>query len=167
MAEMRGFASAADMDEAIVENWNSTVPKGHTVYVLGDISFAKPGRTIDLLQELHGRLILVRGNHDRHFKDYVYQSRFESWHDFLEQRIDGKQVIMCHYPLAVWRNSHYGTWHLHGHSHGSLAERGRRLDVGMDVHGLRPVSFEQVREIMDKRVFHKEDYHDAATKEDE
>ena len=29
-------------------------------------------------------------------------------------------VVLCHYAMRVWDRSHYGSWHLYGHSHGNL-----------------------------------------------
>lgn len=40
---------------------------------------------------------------------------------------------MCHYPIMSWDRQRYGSWHLHGHSHGNLSEsKGLMLDVGID-----------------------------------
>jgi calcineurin-like phosphoesterase family protein len=166
MAEVRGFKSVEEMDISIIESCNALVKPGDDFYILGDLSFTTPGKTIDLLRELRGRLHVVRGNHDRHFKQWLFDSVFQTVSDFTEVRVEGKTVVLCHYPLAVWRNSHWGSYHLHGHSHGSLAERGKRLDVGIDVHGA-PIDFAKVRAILDKRPFHKEDYHGPDMKEEE
>lgn len=59
-----------------------------------------------------------------------------------------KLIALCHYPLWTWERSHYGSWHLHGHSH---CNRGRNnppaserpawnhLDVGCDCWDYYPV----------------------------
>ena len=58
----------------------------------------------------------------------------------------GKQlIVLCHYAFRVWRNAHHGSWHLYGHSHGSLPSAGRSMDVGVDCHDFSPISYEQVK----------------------
>ena len=63
-----------------------------------------------------------------------------------------------------WAKSHYGSWQLFGHHHGSLNNDHRSLDrinltnrlqidVGVDCWNFFPVSFEQIKEIMDKKNF--------------
>jgi len=41
-------------------------------------------------------------------------------------------IVLCHYSLRVWDRSHYGSWHLYGHSHGNLPPLENSLDVGVD-----------------------------------
>ena len=50
--------------------------------------------------------------------------------------------------MRVWDRSHYGSWHLFGHSHGALPGYGLSLDVGVDCTGFKPISLEQVAEKM-------------------
>ena len=59
--------------------------------------------------------------------------------------IDGQFVVVCHYALRTWERAHYGSWNLHGHSHGTLEPVGKQMDVGVDSHHFRPVSFEVVK----------------------
>jgi calcineurin-like phosphoesterase family protein len=58
-----------------------------------------------------------------------------------EQRID-----LCHYAFRTWNYSHKGSWHLYGHSHGTLPEIETSLsfDVGVDSWDFYPVSFDEV-----------------------
>jgi len=78
-------------------------------------------------------------------------------------RIDlaGQQIILCHYAMRVWDKSHWGIWHLYGHSHGSLPDDPRSLsyDVGVDKNNFTPLLFEEVKEIMSKKTFKPVDHH--------
>jgi len=58
-------------------------------------------------------------------------------------------IVMCHYPFAHWDREHYGSIHLHGHSHGKHVASGKILDVGVDCHNFYPISLEEVAEIME------------------
>ncbi len=61
----RPFDDAAAMNEALIDNWNSLIKPKDTVYHLGDVAFHKSADAVaDLLNHLHGRKILICGNHD-------------------------------------------------------------------------------------------------------
>jgi calcineurin-like phosphoesterase family protein len=59
----RPFADVDEMDAALVRNWNERVGTQDVVYHLGDVVF-KARDPAALLAALHGRIRLVRGNHD-------------------------------------------------------------------------------------------------------
>ena len=71
--ESRPFINSKEMDKRLIELWNSTVGKEDLVYVLGDFSLCRRKETItNLVNQLHGRKILIMGNHDtRKPKDYI------------------------------------------------------------------------------------------------
>jgi calcineurin-like phosphoesterase family protein len=64
--------------------------------------------------------------------------------------------------MRIWNRSHHGTWHLYGHSHGSLehSPNGRSFDVGVNLWDYKPLSFEQVYDEMNKRKISKIDHHE-------
>ena len=43
----RPFTSVEEMNETIIENWNSIVSNKDDVYCLGDFAFSKPARFAD------------------------------------------------------------------------------------------------------------------------
>ncbi|GAA4273735.1 hypothetical protein U6A24_02640 [Aquimarina gracilis] len=59
---------------------------------------------------------------------------------------------MMHYPLMSWKGKYSGSFHLFGHSHGTLKgfNRKKSLDVGVDCHDFYPISYEEVRTIIKK-----------------
>jgi calcineurin-like phosphoesterase family protein len=63
--------------------------------------------------------------------------------------------------MKVWNKSHHGAWHLYGHSHGSLPDDINSLsfDVGVDSHDYKPISYEEVKRIMKKKIFKPLDHH--------
>jgi hypothetical protein len=84
---------------------------------------------------------------------------------------------MCHFAFRSWNLMHYGSWNLHGHSHGNLPpSRGKQLDVGVDAvnkhfahmrdldednnpEHYAPLSFQEIKAIMDGRPIHSDDHH--------
>lgn len=154
------------MDETLIKNWNSVVGPSDTIYHLGDFAFYRDQRkTINVLRRLNGNKILIRGNHDKHMEQDVL-NMFGSVHSYYElsvpDRDAGKQlIVLLHYGMRVWNKSHRGSWHLYGHSHGTLPDDPNSLsfDAGSDCHGYTPISYDQVKKIMSKKVFKPIDHH--------
>jgi calcineurin-like phosphoesterase family protein len=71
------------------------------------------------------------------------------------------KIVLCHYAFEVWNKRHFGSWCLHGHSHGTLPspDHMARYDVGVDNNDYFPVSYEQVKFIMTRKVFKPIDHH--------
>jgi calcineurin-like phosphoesterase family protein len=154
------------MHNAIINNWNSIVtPKDH-IYLLGDVTFGKPGPTNEILSQLNGTKFLVKGNHDHHI-ERDYKDQFAWIKDYAEiyvqdaEQKHGKQmIILFHYSMRVWNRMHHGSWQLYGHSHGSLPEDSNRsMDVGMDAHNYTPISYNQIKEHMATKTYIPQDHH--------
>jgi calcineurin-like phosphoesterase family protein len=169
----KSFATVEEMNETILLNWNRVVGPDDEVYHLGDVSFGNRTVTRDILYKLHGRIYLVQGNHD--MKNAVLKTgcveRFEWVKDMYFLKVpdtdgpDGKTqgIVLCHFPILSWNMMHHGSWHLHGHTHGTLPVnmKAKRHDVGMDNNFLKPISYGRVKEIMSRRVFEPVDHHGA------
>ena len=157
----RPFLNVEEMNEGLIERWNERVSKGDHVYHLGDFSLTSKKEPHDVFFRLNGRIHLVRGNHDKVIKGWL-QDQFEWVKDYHEMKGPGDvKIVLCHYGFMVWNKSHYGSWHLHGHSHGNLQNPNevRRLDVGVDTHDYYPYSMDEVEEIMDGLGIFPVDHH--------
>ena len=60
----RPFKSIEEHDATIIKNWNDVVGMDDDVYLLGDISWYNATKTIEIFNQLNGRIHLIRGNHD-------------------------------------------------------------------------------------------------------
>jgi calcineurin-like phosphoesterase family protein len=175
MVEHRGFQSIDDMHEAMVYSWNEVVTPEDTIYHLGDVSFAGFSNTQKIFSRLNGFVRVVPGNHDsvnmlhklstRHAPVEVLLPihKLKVGTPLADGTTDVQRIILCHFPLRVWDQAHYGAWHLHGHSHGHLEPVGRMLDVGVDgplTCDLRPISLRVVKAFMGTRAFQKHDQHE-------
>lgn len=163
----RPFENLEAMTEAIVENWNRVVKPGDTVFHLGDFALSwgkRDKEMIDgLLTRLNGQKWLIIGNHDR--EEVIRNPRWVSARHYHEIKIDvgGKhkqKIVLSHYPMRSWNNMHYGSWMLHGHSHGNLIDIGGKIvDVGVDVWNFAPISAEALIEYMNRREVLVMDHH--------
>ncbi len=135
--DKRPFAGLAKHDEALVERWNEVVGAQEEVWHLGDFALGPPPERISaLLAGLNGRKHLIIGNNDG---AATLQAGWASVAHYAEIVVDGRPLVLCHYPLRTWNGIGKGAVNLHGHSHGRLKPIARQYDVGVDVWGFRPV----------------------------
>lgn len=135
---MRPFAGVQEMDEHMVDKWNSVVRPQDHVYHLGDVAMGRA--SIDICGRLNGHLRLCLGNHDDHAVAH-YLKYFKKI--FATRRIDN--MILSHIPI------HPGSLgravaNIHGHvHHGSLPPP--YINVSVEVIDYTPVSIEDLRKI--------------------
>lgn len=134
----RPFSSVEEMNNTLIENHNRIVKKNDTTIHAGDFSFKKEAKTQDIIRQLNGNHIFLKGSHDKWLKE----KGLFLW----ENRIENQYVVVCHYALRTWPCEHYGSWQLHGHSHGELTSIKNQYDVGVDCNNFYPVSFDQLKE---------------------
>lgn len=137
----RPFTNCATMNEALIANFNSVVtPQDVTVHC-GDFCWYGKDEAQALLKRLNGSHILLRGSHNH----WLPASAKDCWRGTIE----GQFIVACHYAMRTWERACYGAWQVYGHSHGQLAPIGKQWDVGVDNNNFLPVSFEQLKSIME------------------
>lgn len=153
----RPFESIDAHDEALIANWNRVVSPGDHVYFLGDFALCAPHRAREIVTRLAGRKHWILGNHDQPALVNAIRPHFDWVQDLAKIRVADsdaangwRHIMLCHYALRVWPLSHYGSWHLYGHSHGNLPEEPGSLsfDVGVDCHHYTPLEYAAVKQIM-------------------
>ena len=168
----RPGSSIEEHNEILLENWNSRVGDGDNVYVLGDFFFMC---SLEVAQEwlarARGKIHVIYGNHDklirRERKAEILSERFEWRKDYHELKIWDEEmdltqdIILSHYPMLVWNKAHHGSFMLHGHCHSTLPDDpgATRIDVGVDAQNYSPISYQEVKELMTKKVFRPVDHH--------
>lgn len=126
--------TVAEMNELMIEKWNSQVRPHDMVFALGDFSFGTADQTFNIIAQLHGQIHLIYGNHDKVIRsNSEVRGLFASTAEYREITVNEKHVVMLHYPMREWNRMHRGSYHLFGHVHGGLPEAwGRSMDVGID-----------------------------------
>ena len=159
----RNFDSVKDMNDSIVNSVNESVASNDILYFLGDWSFGGEYNIKKLREKLNVKnIIFILGNHDKHI--YKYKNLFNEIHNFLERTINGKRFTLCHYALRVWNKSHHGSFHCYGHSHHSLPEVGRSMDVGWCKYR-KPLNFDEVIKYLSNKEINFVDHHNKGTLE--
>ena len=145
----RPFTSVDEMDESMVQRWNTLVQPDDVVIVVGDFSFRDEARTTEIVSRLHGEKVLIRGNHDKRKTDTYwrrvgFRDVAPSMHVELEQI---GRVWVKHEPEP------YGsTWpvQLNGHVHEKWKTKAYQstgqvyINVGVDQWGFAPVSTQEL-----------------------
>lgn len=152
--EPRGFTNVKEMNEAIIENWNSVVKPEDVVYNLGDSLMGDQLEGIELYKKLNGTSFMIWGNHCTNNKKNLLTEHCHivgGWYAWLIKY--GKlSIYMSHYPtLTANFDQKAFSRHvlsLHGHTH----QRTNWLDlknpflyhVGLDSHNNTPVHIDEV-----------------------
>jgi calcineurin-like phosphoesterase family protein len=165
------YTKSDTMTSVGISNWNSVVKPDDIVYHLGDLCWGKTDQVLDILRRLNGEIRFIWGNHDDNLKQVAgiidlysdLRNRIKFLGDYAKINVEGQIIILSHYAMRVWDQSHRGAWMLYGHSHGSLDDDKNALsfDVGYDCHNLFPISFERIKEIMAKKDYKPVDHHGA------
>ncbi|ONI37824.1 hydrolase [Candidatus Epulonipiscium fishelsonii] len=148
----RPFKNFEQMNNCLINNWNSKMTFQDEIYILGDFTMKGPQLATNILLQLKGKKHLICGNHDK----FVMQSNFDqllfqSIQEYKEIQYLNTQFILSHYPMLEWNGFYKGSIHLHGHQHNkewynfdNFAKGIRRFDVGVDANYMSPVSAEDI-----------------------
>lgn len=101
------FKTIKEHDSFIVNNWNKTVTKRDTVWVLGDFSFTKDRQFVNVTRaRLNGYIKFVQGNHDLVVPDDVR---------LMPPLVVYKGAWLSHAPIHP--DELRGKANYHGHTH--------------------------------------------------
>ena len=154
-----GFTSVEEMDEYMIDNWNSVVKKEDEVWHLGDVVF---GDAIVQWMEtnfkrLNGHKHLVVGNHDnismmcgygwfrsvnmwKHFKDHNILCSHVPLHEgslLRPTNADGKTSV----ENLIWDS----TLNVHGHIHSTPSPDGNYKCVCVEQINYTPINIEEIK----------------------
>jgi calcineurin-like phosphoesterase family protein len=161
----RPFTSIQEMDDAIIANYNQDVGPDDLLIIIGDFA-AKQVR--EYRERINcNNVWLITGNHDKNasYKPGPILRSSNVKNGPIFQKVDTlcqidvirdntkQQIVLCHYPMRAWPHSHRGSWMLFGHVHNMMPDDPDLLsiDVGVDAHNYRAISFDQVSAIMTER----------------
>lgn len=148
----RPFGSIEEMHQTLILNHNDVVSNKDITIHVGDFSFGSKAKAMEIVRQLNGSHVFVRGSHDKWLGKLPKSEGALHYAGYLWERlIDGNYIVACHYAMRTWPGSHYNSWQVYGHSHGRLEPIGRQWDVGVDNNNFYPLSYEQLAEIMHKR----------------
>lgn len=162
----RGFQSLEHHDSELIKRWNEKIKYNSIVFNLGDMMFGNNGlqRLKQVLEILNFKtMFLLFGNHMAGTKqlfeevsENVYEINYEKklifCPNYIESYVNGTPCVLSHYAIASFNGQSKGSFMIHGHSHGSLANsdlgkmlyQARVIDVGVENCNY-PISFKEIK----------------------
>lgn len=140
--KLRPWDDPDEMDEAMIERWNSVVRMNDKVYHLGDVVINR--KALKTLERLNGDKVLIKGNHDIFkLEDYTpYFRDIRSYHVL-------SGMIMSHIPVHEESIARFGV-NIHGHLHSNRVKKDGVIDpkyfnVSVEQIDFTPISLEDLK----------------------
>ena len=165
--EDRPFANAAEMNEALIRNWNEVVQPDDTVIHCGDFALGtNKDNIVDIVNSLNGKIRLVRGNHDSPAKLEIYKAMPHKIisidnmlvldHKAFPADISkSRKIIVCHYPIVPKMLENMTADNpeivfVHGHVHSKMPMYNpyyHSFNVSCDVTDYAPICWDGMRSL--------------------
>lgn len=146
-----GFTSFEDMNERMVDNWNSVVKDGDHVWHLGDVAMGfSSGHHNTLLRRLKGKKRLVVGNHDKLKSEALHMNfeKIELWRGFKDEGF-----VCSHIPLRTENFRGGVKVNVHGHIHERVIDDPQYINVCVEQINYTPISMEEITDrVKDSRI---------------
>ena len=148
----RPFISYQDMNKTLISNWNARVKEDDIVFHNGDFMFrnsaggkkgeGEPVKFHEVEKLLNGRIIHIKGNHDRNNSTKTIVER-------LVIRYGNHRVNIVHDPkFADYNYKINFVGHIHNLWSIQRFTKGSKhtdcINIGVDVNNFRPVTFEEL-----------------------
>jgi len=138
----RPFSNVKEMDECLVENWNSVVKDGDKVYHLGDVYMGMQQNAMKALSKLKGQKRLILGNHDdgKGKLLHIHFKKIDVWRYFGEFGL-----LLTHVPVHESTLGKKVGINVHGHIHQNKSPDGPYRCVCVEQTNYTPINIEELR----------------------
>ena len=157
----RPFESVHEMNETIIANMNEAMSPEDTLHFYGDFAFCNIEKQKKFLSRINvSKIIMYKGNHDRP-KGRLLEIGFHEVHEtYQDMTYGGVRFRQSHYPFAPHDHDSTGVrylgrrppregvdWLICGHIHEKWANLENQINVGVDMRGFKPISFDEIVEL--------------------
>ncbi len=123
----RPFETVEEMNEVMIERWNSVVKPNDIIFHLGDFCFGR--HNLGIASRLNGKKKLILGNHDTYpSSDYL------NYFDKLYGMIFWKGCVLSHMPVHTDGLGSRWILNVHGHLHSKTVQTHSNFNPYKDVH---------------------------------
>lgn len=148
------FANVDEMDEHMIERWNSVVKQGDIVYHLGDVVMGDKEWFKKNWPRLNGSKRLIVGNHDDipFLSSGGFFKKVGMWRMFPEFGL-----MLSHVPMhtsnllrmskkdGIWPDDCESLLNVHGHIHQNDSPEGPYRNISVEVIDYTPINIEDLR----------------------
>ena len=145
---IRPFDNVNQMNEYMIEKWNSAVKPGDKVYHLGDVFFGDKENFKKLWPKLYGSKTLIVGNHDdiKWLSSGGFFKNVHMWRMFPEHGL-----LFSHVPvdrsivegLTCHKDKRF--LNVHGHIHNNPSPTGYHFNVSVEWIDYTPWNIEEIQ----------------------
>ena len=135
-SKLRPWTDPKEMDEAMVEKWNSVVKPNDKVYHLGDVVINR--KALQTVGRLNGDKVLVKGNHDI-FKLSEYTQYFRDIRAYHVMN----NYILSHIPVHPDSKGRF-KGNIHGHLHSRTLQDRWYFCCSVEQIDFAPIPFDDV-----------------------
>ena len=147
-AKRRGFDNVDDMDQSMIDKWNSKVSENDIVWHLGNFAWDIISAENALMQ-LNGSINLVMSEFDLGMQEIFANQNVIQKHGYYV--LETKGCVLSHWPMVNWpaKNHSTPTMHIHGNNkeYKSDLNKENRFNVNCELWSLEPVSLESLKEV--------------------
>lgn len=139
----RPFSTIDEHNNTIRDNHNKLVGKDDVLIVVGDVVYQKAPEYLPFIEQLNGKKILIRGNHDKIFSNAELEQYFD---EIVEEgsgisaTVEGIDCWITHYPTTGKPDK----FNLCGHIHAAWKYQLNSFNVGIDVNSFMPVNLNRI-----------------------
>ena len=143
----RPFSNVDEMNSALIDNWNGVVGNDDRVIVVGDMFLCGKQKMPEIMSQLKGYKVLVKGNHDLSLKK-MKEVGFDECHRKMNYTLpNGQKALVQHHPVPERLFSDHDLL-IHGHIHISPRTRGKRINVSCDIWGFSPIHVDRLCDLV-------------------
>lgn len=150
------FSSVEEMNECMLDNWNSVVKPGDKVYHLGDVMMGAKEDFLKFWPKLHGSKRLIVGNHDdiKWMAQKELFAKIQMWRMFPElglllTHVPVHQQSLFRFPSKdkpeEWNDEPEYLLNVHGHIHQNPSPPGPYRCVCVEQINYTPINIEELR----------------------
>lgn len=162
----RPFKNVEEMNKVLIENWNNIVTDIDIVFHLGDVALTSESEMKELIHNLNGKKILIKGNHDTKSDEFFKKAGFE----YVYQgalTLNEEKILLSHKPI---KDSEVpdGYINIHGHIHNKmlnevnpitnemeypeeLYSKNSHINVSVGMINYKPISWKELLDMVENK----------------